>query len=218
MQTIHILFNIIFHLNTYLASYVKEYGFFVYIVLFLIIFCETGIIVAAILPGDSLLFAAGTLAAAGSLNIYGLLISLWFAAFIGNTINYWVGNKLGHALFQNEDSKLFKKSFLDRTHLFYEKHGGKTIMLGCFMPIIRTFAPFVAGMGKMNHAKFMVFNFFGVLFWMTLVLYGSYLFGNIPFVKSHFSAFIVLIIIASLVPVSVELLRAKLRSRGGKRV
>ena len=213
MQYIHAFFNIIFHLNTYLALYVKEYGFFVYIVLFLIIFCETGIIIAAILPGDSLLFAAGTLAAAGSLNIHGLFISLWLAAFIGNTINYWVGNKLGHILFQNENSKWFKKSYLERTHLFYEKHGGKTIMLGCFMPIIRTFAPFVAGMGNMNHTKFMIFNFFGVLLWMTLVLYGSYLFGNIPFVKIHFSAFIILIVIVSVIPAGVEFLRAKLRAR-----
>ena len=212
MQYIHSFLNIILHLNTYLALYVSEYGFFVYIILFLIIFCETGIIVAAILPGDSLLFAAGTIAAAGSLNIYWLLPLLWFAAFSGNTINYWVGNKVGHILFRNEDSKIFRRSYLNRTHIFYEKHGGKTIVLGCFMPIIRTFAPFVAGMSKMNHTRFMLFNFFGVAFWMTLILYGSYLFGNIPFVKAHFSVFIVLIIIASVIPAGIELLRARLRA------
>lgn len=211
METIHYLINFVLHLNTNLATFVQMYGAWVYVAVFLVIFCETGIVVAAILPGDSLLFAAGTIAAAGGLNIYTLLISLWIAAFVGNTINYWVGNKLGHYLFRNENSKIFKRAYLERTHIFYEKHGGKTIMLGCFMPIIRTFAPFVAGMSEMNHTKFMLFNFFGVVCWMMLVLYGSYLFGNIPFVKAHFSGFIVAIILLSVVPAGIEYLRARSR-------
>lgn len=209
MESLHYLINFILHINTHLMVFVHLYGAWVYLAIFLIIFCETGIVVAAILPGDSLLFAAGTIAATGSLNIYWLLALLIFAAFLGNTINYWVGNKLGHLLFRNEKSKIFRKSYLDKTHAFYEKHGGKTIVIGCFMPIIRTFAPFVAGMGEMNYLRFMLFNFFGVLFWMMLVLYGSYLFGNIPFVKQHFSAFIIAIVIASVIPAGVEYVRSR---------
>lgn len=207
MELIHHLLTFVLHLNTNLAFLVENYGAWVYVGVFLVIFFETGCVVTAILPGDSLLFAAGTLAAAGSLHIYWLLGSLIFAAFVGNTINYWVGNKLGHYLFRNPNSKIFKHAYLERTHLFYEKHGGKTIILGCFIPIIRTFAPFVAGMSEMNHKKFMLVNIMGVLCWMLLVLYGSYLFGNIPFVKQHFSAFIVAIIILSVIPAGIEYLR-----------
>ena len=207
MEHLYFFFNFMLHLNTNLALLVNQYGAWVYFALFLIIFAETGIVIAAILPGDSLLFAAGTIAAAGGLDIYILLPLLIAAALLGNTLNYWVGNQLGHLLFLNENSKIFRKDYLNKTHAFYEKHGGKTIVLGSFIPIIRTFAPFVAGMGKMNHIRFMFFNFTGVLVWMFLVLYGSYLFGNIPFVKDHFSAFIIAIILLSVVPAGVEYLR-----------
>jgi len=211
MEYIHFFINFVLHLNQYLAVLVVQYGPWVYALLFLIIFCETGIVVAACLPGDSLLFAAGALAATGAMNITLLMILLISAAFIGNTINYWVGNKIGHLLFRNEKSVIFKKSHLDKTHAFYEKHGGKTIVIGSFIPIIRTFAPFVAGMADMNHIKFMIVNVFGSIFWMTVVLFGSYLFGNIPMVKNHFSFVILAIIAISVLPPFIEFARHKMK-------
>lgn len=211
MGYIHLFINFVLHLNQYLAILVAQYGPWVYMLLFLIIFCETGIVVAACLPGDSLLFAAGALAAAGALNITLLMLLLITAAFVGNTINYWVGNKIGHLLFRNENSIIFRKSHLDKTHAFYEKHGGKTIIIGSFIPIIRTFAPFVAGMSDMNHVKFMIVNLFGSIFWMTIVLFGSYLFGNIPVVKNNFTFVVLAIIAISVLPPFIEYARHKIK-------
>ena len=135
---------------------------------------------------------------------------LIIAAFLGNVVNYWIGNKLGMLLFRDDKSFFFKKSYLDKTHKFYEKYGGKTIVIARFIPIIRTFAPFVAGMGKMNHFKFMLYNFFGALFWVILIVYGSYLFGNIPFIKNNFSLVILAIIIISILPPIIEYIRIKI--------
>jgi len=213
MTFITAFFQFLFHLNQHLASYVAYYGAWVYVVMFVIIFCETGLVVTAIMPGDSLLFAAGIVAASGALNIYVLLSSLIIAAFLGNISNYWIGKEFGHWLFRNEKSKIFKKSYLDRTHTFCEKYGAKTIVIARFMPIIRTFAPFVAGMGEMNYWKFMAYNLAGALFWVLLVVGGSYLFGNIPTVKDHFSLVIILIIIASIMPPIVEFSRIQLKKR-----
>ena len=213
MTFINSFFQFLFHLNQHLATYVSYYGAWVYVVMFAIIFCETGLVVTAIMPGDSLLFAAGIVAASGALNIYILVSSLIVAAFLGNVSNYWIGKKFGHWLFRNENSKIFKHSYLNRTHAFYEKYGAKTIVIARFMPIIRTFAPFVAGMGEMNYWKFMAYNLVGAIFWVLLVVYGSYLFGNIPAVKNHFSFVIILIIIASVLPPCIEFLRIKLKQK-----
>ena len=166
MSYIIAFINIVLHLNEHLAVFATHYGGWIYLLLFLIIFCETGLVVTAILPGDSLIFAAGAVAATGSLNIYFLLLLLIGAAFLGNISNYYIGNKLGHLLFQNETSLFFKKSYLDKTHAFYEKYGAKTIVIARFMPIIRTFAPFIAGMGDMSTARFVIYSFIGALLWI----------------------------------------------------
>jgi len=213
MTTLQYLVGYVLHLNDNLAILAAHYGVWVYVILFLIIFCETGIVLAAFLPGDSLLFASGVVAASGGLNVYYLILILFLAAFIGNMINYQVGNMFGHFLFSNKNSKIFNHKHLKKTHIFYEKHGGKTIVLACFIPIIRTFAPFVAGMSEMTYKRFMFFNFFGVMFWMGLLIYGSYLFGNIPFVKNNFTYVIFAIIAVSLLPPVVEYLRALYKKR-----
>lgn len=206
----HYLISIIqfvLHLNEHLVILTAQYGPWIYSLLFLIVFCQTGLVITALLPGDSLLFAAGAVAATGALNIYILAILLIAAAISGNTVNYWIGNKIGHLLFTNEKSILFKKSYLDKTHAFYEKYGGKTIVIALFMPIIRTFAPFVAGMGDMNHFRFMLYNCIGVFLWIGIVLMGSYFFGNIPVVKNNFSWVIIAIIIISVLPPCIEYVR-----------
>ena len=214
MAVITHLIDFIFNLNTYLSIFVNNYGGWVYFVLFLIVFCETGLVVTAILPGDSLLFAAGAVAAGGGgLNVYFLMILLITAAFLGNVVNYWVGDQLGHLLFKNEQSLFFKKSYLEKTHAFYEKYGGKTIVIARFIPIIRTFAPFVAGMGSMHYFKFITFNFLGAFFWVVLIVWGSYLFGNIPIVKDNFSLVILAIIVISILPPFIEYARVSLAKR-----
>ncbi len=202
-------FHIIFHLNAYLPAFAAQYGIWVYVLLFLIIFCETGLVVTAIMPGDSLLFAAGAVAATGALNVYALLALLIAAAFLGNTSNYWIGKKLGHLIFRQKESFFFRQSYLDKTHRFFEKYGGKTIIIARFVPIVRTFAPFVAGIGKMSFVKFMIYNFFGAFFWVILLVYGSYLFGNIPIVQKNFSFVILVIIIISILPPIIEYLRTR---------
>ncbi len=204
------LIQFIFHLDDNLVIFAQHYGLWIYALLFAIIFCETGLVVTAIMPGDSLLFASGAIASTGILNIYGLLILLVVAAFLGNVANYWIGNKFGHLLFTKEDSLFFKQSYLTKTHRFYEKYGAKTIVIARFMPIIRTFAPFVAGMGYMNHVKFMVYNFVGALFWVALLLGVSYWFGNIPVVKHHFIWVVLAIIVLSILPPFVEYVRRRL--------
>lgn len=197
---VHFFIDIFLHLNDYLALIVTQYGAWVYAILFLIIFCEMGLIIAAIMPGDSLLFAAGSIAATGALNVYYLIWLFIIAAFSGYILNYYLGRKLGKALFKRDDSWLFKKSYLERTHIFYQKYGGRTILVACFIPIIRTFAPFVAGMSAMNGARFVLFNFIGACVWVLLLVYGSYLFGNIPFIRNNFSFVILAIVLISILP------------------
>lgn len=213
MVYFHDAVNFLFHIHDYLLVFTTLYGNWIYLLLFIIIFCETGIIVAAVLPGDSLLFAAGAIASSGGLNIYFLIGFLVCAAFIGNTINYWVGSQLGHWLFRNQKSLFFKQAHLKKTHVFYEKYGTKTIIIGSFLPIIRTFAPFVAGMSEMNPWRFTIANIIGVIIWMTVMLYGSYLFGDIPWIKRHFSVIVVAIIFISLLPPFVEWARVKIIRR-----
>jgi membrane-associated protein len=191
---------------------IQNYGVWTYLLLFLIIFCETGLVVTPLLPGDSLLFAAGTFAALGSLKVEWLYILLSVAAIAGDTVNYWIGHYVGPKVFSKEDVRFLNKKYLDRTHEFYEKHGGKTIILARFIPIIRTFAPFVAGVGRMTYGHFISYNVFGGLAWIAIFLFGGYFFGNIPVVKRNFTLVILAIIFISVLPAVIEFLNQRYRS------
>lgn len=211
METLQHLLNVILHLDQYLYGLTIEYGGLIYGILFLIIFCETGLVIMPFLPGDSLLFAAGTLAAVGQINIYILMSMLIIAAVLGDTVNYAIGHHLGPKVFRNPKAKFFNPEYLKRTEAFYEKYGGKTIIIARFIPIIRTFAPFVAGIGNMRYPIFFFYNVIGAIIWVGLICYAAYLFGNIDFVKHNFSLIIVAIIGVSLIPAVVEVLRHRLR-------
>ena len=198
------------HIDKNLATVIQNYGLGTYLILFLIIFCETGLVITPFLPGDSLLFAAGAFASIGSLNITILLLLLGFAAVIGDTINYFIGSYIGEKAFK-EKSRFLKKEYLDKTKTFYEKYGPKTIIIARFIPIIRTFAPFVAGMGKMKYKKFIVYNLIGGILWVFLFLLAGYFFGNISFVKNNFSLVIIAIIAISILPAVYEYINHRLR-------
>ena len=213
MEFIKDFIDILLHLDKHLAGIIQQYGVWTYLILFLIIFCETGLVVTPILPGDSLLFATGAFTATGSLDLFTVLILLIVAAILGDTVNYWIGAFIGPKAFQYEKSRLFKKEYLIRTHEFYEKHGGKTIIIARFMPIIRTFAPFVAGIGKMTYAKFLLYNVAGGTLWIALFVLGGYFFGNIPFVKKNFTLVILAIILLSILPGIIEFIRHKKRKQ-----
>lgn len=209
MELIHQFIDLFIHLDKHLDSVIQSYGTLTYLILFAIIFCETGLVVTPILPGDSLLFAVGTFCALGSLDVRVVIVLLSVAAILGDTVNYWIGAFIGPKAFHREDSRFFKKAYLVRTHEFYEKYGGKTIILARFMPIIRTFAPFVAGIGKMSYLKFITYNIIGGVVWiMSFVLLG-YFFGNIPVVKRNFTLVIFAIIILSVMPSVIEVIRAR---------
>lgn len=211
MELIKDLADFILHFDKYLALAIANYGVLTYAILFLIIFCETGLVVTPFLPGDSLLFAAGTFAAVGSLDVKVLIILLSIAAVIGDNVNYWIGHFIGPKVFIREDSWLLNKSHLIRTHQFYVKHGAKTIILARFIPIIRTFAPFVAGIGSMEYRQFMLYNITGGIGWIVIFVGGGYLFGNIPFVKENLKVTLLAIIIISIIPLIVELYRHRFR-------
>jgi membrane-associated protein len=206
VELIRDLIELFLHLDKHLNVVIQTYGVWTYLLLFIVIFCETGLVVTPILPGDSLLFAAGTFAALGSLNIGLLFVLLAAAAIGGDTANYWIGHFVG------PNVPFLNKEYLDRTHRFYEKHGGKTIVLARFIPIIRTFAPFVAGIGKMTYWRFISYNVIGGLAWIALFTFGGYYFGNIPFVKRNFSLVIVAIIFISLLPMVIEFLSQRFRA------
>lgn len=201
--------DILIHLDKYLDSIIRSYGGLAYGILFLIVFCETGLVVTPILPGDSLLFAAGTVAALGSLDLSLIIILLSIAAIAGDTVNYWIGYLVGPKVFSKEKSRLFNKKYLDRTHRFYQKYGGKTIIIARFIPIIRTFAPFVAGIGRMTYKRFIIYNILGGIGWIVTFVLGGYFFGNIPLVKNNFAFIILAIIIISVLPAIVEYLRQR---------
>ena len=205
--------DLVLHLDEHLRWLVENYGVWVYLILFLIIFCETGLVVAPFLPGDSLLFVAGTLAAAGAMYVHGLFALLVVAAFGGDNTNYWIGRYLGPRVFRIEKSRLFNPAHLDRTRRFYERHGGKTVIFARFLPIIRTFAPFVAGIGRMVYPKFMFYSFSGSVFWVGFFVFGGYYFGNIPVVQRNLTLFILGIIVLSVMPGIVGFIRQKARSR-----
>jgi len=207
MEFIKGVIDFILHLDAHLSELIQSYGAWTYGILFAIIFCETGLVVTPFLPGDSLIFAAGAFAARGDLNVVLVFVLLSAAAVIGDTVNYWIGKIIGPKVFNKEKSRIFKKAYLDRTHAFYEKYGAETIIIARFVPIVRTFAPFVAGIGRMSYLKFISYNVIGGIGWVALFTFGGYFFGNIPFVRKNFSLVIIAIIIISLIPAVVEVLR-----------
>jgi len=215
MEFISNLIDIILHLDKYLAEIIGTYGVWTYAILFLIIFIETAFVVTPFLPGDSLLFAAGTFASPAlgeALNIWILIPLLSLAAIIGDTVNYWIGHFIGPKAFSG-DIRFLKKEYLDQTHKFYEKHGGKTIILARFIPIVRTFAPFVAGIGAMNYSKFILYNVVGGILWVSIFTLGGYFFGSLPFVKDNFTIVILAIIAISVLPAVFEFVKEHLRAK-----
>lgn len=210
MDWIMSLLQMMLHLDATLAQVIADYGVWIYAILFLIIFCETGLVVTPFLPGDSLLFVAGAFAATGDLNLALLVGSLSVAAILGNTVNYSVGNYLGPKVFQWPDSRFFNRRALERAHQFYELHGGKTLVISRFMPILRTFTPFVAGISGMHFGRFQFFNVCGGVFWIVSLTVAGYFFGNLPFVKDNLTLVIVAIIVLSLLPAFI----AWLKNRG----
>ena len=206
MEFLKGLLDLFLHLDEYLAQIITDYGMWTYGILFAVIFVETGLVIMPFLPGDSLLFAAGTFAALGSLNIWALIGLLIAAAFLGDTVNYSIGHYLGERAY---NIKWIKREYLDKTHAFFEKHGGKAIFLARFVPIVRTFAPFVAGIGKMSYGYFITYNIVGGVTWVLLFTLAGYLFGNIPFVKENFEYVIIVIILISVLPMVYEWLKAK---------
>ena len=206
------IIDLILHMDKYLGQIIQEYGTWTYLILFIVIFMETGFVVTPFLPGDSLLFAAGTFAGMGYLNIGILFALMAIAAIAGDTVNYWIGHKIGPRAFSG-NIRYLKKEYMDRTHAFYEKHGGKTIIIARFIPIIRTFAPFVAGVGAMTYGRFISFNVIGGLAWVALFTLGGYFFGNLPFVQDNFSFVIIAIIIISVLPAVIEFIRSRRRPK-----
>jgi len=207
MELINNIIDIALHLDRYLSAIIQQYGLWTYAILFAVIFIETGFVVMPFLPGDSLLFAAGTFAALGALKVGWLIALLAAAAIIGDTVNYWTGHFLGPKVFSKEKARFFKKEHLDRTHAFFEKYGGKTIIIARFVPIVRSFAPLVAGIGRMSYGKFIAFNVIGGVGWVVLLTGAGYFFGNIPIVRKNFSLAILAIIALSTVPIVTEFLR-----------
>jgi membrane-associated protein len=215
MDLVKWVVDFVLHLDTHLDQIIQSYGAWTHALLFGIVFCETGFVVTPFLPGDSLLFAVGTFAARGSLDLVVALIVLAAAAVLGDTANYWIGWSVGPKVFHRENVRFLNKKHLDRTHEFYEKYGGKTIIIARFVPIIRTFAPFVAGIGRMSYWRFIAYNVFGGVGWVVLLVLAGYFFGNIPLIKRNFSFVILAIIIISVMPGVIEVWRQ--RRRGAPR-
>ena len=212
MEVLQQFVDIFLHLDKHLSQIISDYGTWTYIILFLIIFVETGVVVMPFLPGDSLLFAAGAFAATGVLNVWLLLVLLFIAAFLGDTLNYSIGNYFGPKVFR-KDYRFLKREHLLKTQAFYEKHGGKTIIFARFIPIIRTFAPFVAGVGTMKYSKFLSYNIIGGFVWVVGFIAAGFVFGNIPAVKKNFTLVVLGIIIVSVLPPVNELVKQKLNAR-----
>lgn len=213
MELLTTFIDIVLHLDKHLQMLIQNYGVWVYLILFVIIFCETGLVVTPFLPGDSLLFVAGALAAAGGMNVHLLVVLLIIAAILGDAVNYSFGRYMGPKLFRGEESRFLNRKHLVLAHDFYERHGGKTIIIARYIPIIRTYAPFVAGMGAMPYPRFALYNVTGGILWVTSLAYGGYFFGNIPWVKTNLSLVIVGIIVLSILPAVFEVARHKLARR-----
>ncbi len=209
MEIVLKLIDIVLHVDRYLGIIIQTFGVWSYIILFVIVFCETGLVITPFLPGDSLLFAAGALAGIGSFDIRILMIVFPAAAIIGDNVNYWIGRTIGPKIFHKENVRFLNKKHLDRTHEFYEKHGGLAVIFGRFAPIIRTFMPFVAGIGKMTYPKFLAYDIFSGILWPAVFLLSGYFFGNLPFVKKYFSLVVVVIIIISVIPIVYQIVRMR---------
>lgn len=211
MEYLHLIIDFIIHIDKHLNELILLYGVWIYAILFLIIFCETGLVVTPFLPGDSLLFMAGALAAIpqNEMNVHLLAALLMLAAILGDAVNYAIGRFFGTNLFANPSSRIFKRSYLEKTHLFFEKHGGKTIILARFVPIVRTFAPFVAGMGHMSYQRFATYNVVGGITWVALFTYAGFLFGNLPIVRNNLYIVLIVIVLVSLLPALIEVWRAR---------
>ncbi|MEK6760037.1 MAG: DedA family protein [Deltaproteobacteria bacterium] len=207
MEFLAAFIDFFLHLDRHLSVIIQDYGVWTYAILFLIIFCETGLVVTPILPGDSLLFAVGSFAAIGALDVSIVLLTLTIAAILGDTVNYAVGHFMGPKVFLKKDSRIFRKEYLDKTHRFYERYGGKTIIFARFVPIVRTFAPFVAGVGAMSYSRFIAFNIVGAVAWIAAFILAGYFFGAIPMVKKNFTIVIFAIIFLSMLPGVIEYLR-----------
>lgn len=207
MELIGKLIDVFLHLDQHLNDIIGQYGTWTYLILFLIVFCETGLVVMPFLPGDSLLFAAGAFAALGSLNVFWLCLLLSIAAIAGDTINYWVGHWVGPKIFHRENVRFLNKKHLERTHGFYEKYGGKTIIIARFIPIVRTFAPFVAGIGRMSYWRFIAYNVVGGVAWVAICVFAGYFFGNLEIVKKNFTLVVIAIVLISVLPMLVEYIR-----------
>lgn len=215
MEYVKHAIDFVLHLDRHLDGLVTQFGPWLYVILFLIVFCETGLVVTPILPGDSLLFAVGALTAReGGLNFWIVLVTLGVAAILGDTVNYWIGYFLGEKV-QKKFPRIVKPEYLQKTHNFYERYGGKTIIIARFVPIVRTFAPFVAGVGKMTYSRFMMFNVTGAILWIGLLVPAGYFFGNLKIVRENFSLVVLLIIILSVLPGVIEFLRARKRGDAG---
>ena len=210
------ILKILLHLGDYLARVIELFGFWTYAILFLVIFAETGLVVVPFLPGDSLIFVIGAFAALGHLNVVLAYVVLLAAAILGDTANYWLGHKLGAKVFKSENSKIFNKKYLTKTEEFYEKYGGKTIIIARFVPIVRTFAPFVAGIGSMKYSVFILYNIVGGFLWVTSLLVAGYFFGNLPIIKNNFEYAIYVIILLSISPMIFEALKHKLQKKNEK--
>jgi membrane-associated protein len=215
MEHIIQFINIFLHLDKYLSDIIQNYGYVTYIILFIIIFCETGLVILPFLPGDSLLFAAGTFAAKGDMSLWILYVILCVAAVLGDSVNFEIGNFFGPKIAKQEKTRFLNKGHVERTHQFYEKYGAKTIIIARFVPIIRTFAPFVAGIGDMGYKKFLHYNVIGGISWISICLLGGYLFGNIEIVKHNFSIVMLGIVIVSVSPAVFEYIKYKYFSRQG---
>ena len=212
MEFIQLVISFILHIDSHLVELFSQYGLWIYGILFLIIFCETGLVVTPFLPGDSLLFATGALVAisgSAGLDVNVMALVVISAAILGNVVNYTIGRFFGEQLFRNPTSKIFRRDYLDKAHAFYEKHGGKAIVMTRFVPIVRTFAPFVAGMGRMCYKRFLMFNVLGALLWVGIFLYAGYYFGNIPSVRKNFTLVILAILVLSVMPIVYEVWKAK---------
>lgn len=209
MEILSHLISFVLHLDTHLAELIQAYGAFTYVILFFIVFAETGLVVFPFLPGDSLLFASGALAALGSLHLSATLIVLVVAAILGDSVNYWIGSLLGKKIVDNPKITFINQEHIDKTEAFFKKHGGKAIILARFVPIIRTFAPFVAGVGKMHYQTFVFYNVVGGIIWVALFTMAGFFFGNIPAVKEHFTLVIFAILVLSVAPVAYEYIKHK---------
>ena len=209
MEIITTFVQVVLHLDQHLQEWVQNYGVWIYLILFAIIFCETGLVVTPFLPGDSLLFVAGAVAAGGGMDVHLLFLVLALASFSGDNTNYWIGRFAGPRIFSRHGSVLFNPAHLDRTHRFYEKYGGKTVLIARFVPIVRTFAPFVAGMGRMTYAHFMAYALAGAILWIGSLVYAGYLFGNLPIVRNNLSLVIIAIVFVSILPGVIEYARSR---------